>query len=344
MNNLKFLSIILFLTTSLQLNAQVLYVDAIRGSDVAEGSSRSPLLTLQKAVDMANKFTGEKAISIKLAPGLYQLTSKITIQPTGGVKDTPKFIIEATVMPDDTSWQPAKMPVIQSIADTNSDKKFKYCVAFRVERNNVAFRGLKFLGNPRPDLGYFYAIERQNEKLKGLSISQCYFIGDKNTAPVQGGIFAQGADISVDHCIFYGCKNAVLVFLGLNNFSLTHSIINGAYEAAVWYGYGEGSNAPLTFSNNVVANCNYFWISDPEREHHYTFSNSLIVNNTNYMGLNGMEIQGPDLKNNPVEINVIKTGDVLFNEITAKGIPHNYLNLSPQSAGKELNAGIFNNK
>jgi len=344
MKLIKLATIIFFVTVNLQLKAQTLYVDAIKGNDANSGTIATPLASLQKAVNIANGFIDNQPITIKLAPGLYQLTDKLHIESPKGTADTSIFTIEATVMPDDTAWQPGKMPVIQSVADTNSGKKFKYCVGFQIARNNVSIKGVKFLGNPNPGIEYYYCIERQNEKLKGLEISQCYFIGDRNSAAIQGALFAQGADINIDHCIFYGCKNAVLVFLGLKNFSLTHSIIYGAYEAAIWYGYGENSNAPFTFSNNIITNGNYFWISDKEHTHHYTFNNSLITNNKYYMGLNGMEIEGPDVKNTPIEVNIIKTGNVLLNEVTAQGVPHNYLNLSPGSAGNGLHAGIFKNK
>ncbi|SHM04320.1 right-handed parallel beta-helix repeat-containing protein [Mucilaginibacter sp. OK098] len=344
MKLIKSLPLVLLVILNLQLKAQTLYVDAIKGHDESKGTIADPLASLQKAVSIANGFTGPQPVTIKLAPGLYRLTDKLHIESPNGMADTSKFTIEATVMPDDTAWQPGKMPVIQSIADTNSGKKFKYCVGIQIARNNVSIKALKFLGNPNPGVEYYYCIERQNEKLKGLEISQCYFIGERNSAAIQGALFGQGADINIDHCIFYNCKNAVLVFLGLKNFSLTHSIIYGAYEAAIWYGYGESSNAPFTFSNNIIANGNYFWVSDKEHTHHYTFSNSLITNNKYFMGLNGMEIEGPDIKNTPIEVNISKTGNVLLNEVTAKGIPHNYLNLSPESAGNELHAGIFKNK
>ena len=344
MNLIKYLLLVLMVILNLQLKAQTLYVDATKGNDDNKGTNADPLSSLQKAVSIANGFTGNQSVVIKLAPGLYRLTNKLHIESRNGMADPSKFTIEATIMPDDTAWQPGKMPVIQSISDTNSGKKFKYSVGVQIARNNVSIKGLKFLGNPNPGIEYYYCIERQNEKLKGLEISQCYFIGDRNSAAIQGALFGQGADINIDHCIFYGCKNAVLVFLGLKNFSLTHSIIYGAYEAAIWYGYGESSNAPFTFSNNIIANGNYFWVSEKDHIHHYIFSNSLISNNHYYMGLNGMEVEGPDVKNTPIEVNISKTGDVLLSEVTAKGAPHNYLNLSPQSAGNELNAGIFKNK
>jgi len=341
MNKLTFLLSTVLLGLSASIFAQTLYVDAVNGKDVAKGTITDPLRNLENAIVLANSFTGNMPVTIKIAPGLYVLPHKLVIQ-SQNLADTAKYSLEARVMPDNATWRPAKMPVIQSLSDTNRGSvKFRYAVAFQVERNNVSFKGLKFLGNPNPGLGYFYAIDRKNEKLKGLEITQCYFIADKNSSPMQGAVFAQGDAINIDHCIFYGCKNAVLVFLGLKNFSLTHSIIYGAYEAAVWYGYGESSNAPFTFSNNVISNCNYFWVSEKYHEHHYIFRNSLIANNTNYMGFNGMEVEGHDLKNTPVEINIRKFGAVLLNEITAGGVPDNYLNLSPASTGNSLHAGIF---
>ncbi|MDB4923758.1 right-handed parallel beta-helix repeat-containing protein [Mucilaginibacter sp.] len=344
MKLIKYLPLVLLVILNLQLKAQTLYVDVIKGHDDSRGTIAGPLASLQKAINIANGFTGNQPVIIKLSPGLYRLSNKLRIESSNGMADTSKFTIEATIMPDDAAWQPDKMPVIQSVADTNSGKKFRYCVGIQIARNNVSVKGLKFLGNPNPSVEYYYCIERQNEKLKGLEISQCYFIGERNSAAIQGALFGQGADINIDHCIFYGCKNAVLVFLGLKNFSLTYSIIYNAYEAAIWYGYGESSNAPFTFSNNIIANGNYFWVSEKNHPHHYTFSNSLITNNKYYMGLNGMEVEGPDVKNTPVELNIHKTGQVMLNEVTAKGTPHNYLNLSPGSAGSELNAGIFKNK
>jgi len=338
LNNFKFLFAIVFLAGAFQGQAQTLYVDAINGKNVAQGTASDPFLSLEKAVAKANTFRGDNEITIKIARGLYILHNPLKIENASA---SANYFIEALVMPDDTAWRPDKMPVIQSVAVPDAKARFKKCVAFDIERSNVVIRGLKFIGNPSPEAEYFYAIERHNEKLSNLLISQCYFLGEKTFAPIQGAVFAQGAGIHIDHCIFYGCKNAALVFLGLKDFSLTHSVIYGAYEAAMWYGYGEGSNTPFTFSNNVVSNCNYLLVSDKASEHHYTFSNSVISNNQNYLGFNGMEVEGPDLKNTPIETNIDKTGSVILNEVTAKGVPVNYLNLAPNSAGYNLNAGIF---
>ncbi|MGN6397123.1 MAG: right-handed parallel beta-helix repeat-containing protein [Mucilaginibacter sp.] len=345
MNKLKLLLAIVLLLAGVALRGQTtLYVDAVKGKDVATGTLSDPFLTIDKAVGAANSSETSSPVIIRLAPGYYMLSKRIIVKHTERkATDTSKLIFEATIMPDDTAWRPGKMPVIQSVAINNIDtNKFKHCTAFLIERNNVSFKGLKFLGNPNPGIEYYYVIERRNEKLKGLEVSQCYFIGDKNSASVQGGVFAQGAAIKIDHCVFYNCKNAVLVFLGLKDFSFTHSIVYGAYEAAIWYGYGK-NDEPLVFSNNVVTNCNYVWVSDKSAPHQYKFSNSLIVNNKNYRGFNGMKIEGPDLTNTLIEDRIIKQGKVALSEVTAKGIPRNYLNLSPESAGQSLHAGIFKN-
>ncbi|QEM07900.1 hypothetical protein DIU31_031975 [Mucilaginibacter rubeus] len=334
---------ILFIFSVCSAEAQSLYVDPLKGNDQATGTLTEPLASLDKAVSLAKDFTGNNNIDIKLAPGLYVVTQSLKIESnTQAVSG--KFTIGALVMPDDPEWTPAKMPVIQVTADANRIGKLSHAsVAFQVERNHVALKGLKFLGNPNPASVYFYAIERRNNALKGLEISQCYFIGEKNSAPIQGGIFAQGEGIHIDHCIFYNCKNAVLSFLNVKDFSITHSIIYGAYEAAIWLGYGPDTDLPFTFHDNIVANGNYFWVGDKGIHKNYLFSNSVISGNANYLGINGDTIK-PDQVNKPTEKNIDKSGKVFLSEITAEGVPRDYLNLSGSSAGREIDAGIFINK
>lgn len=244
-------------------------------------------------------------------------------------------------MPEDTNWLPGKMPVIQVTADSNRAGKLQHAsIAIEIERNDVSIKGIKFLGNPNPSSEYFYAIERKDKTLKNLEISQCYFIGEKNSAAIQGAIFAQGESIHINHCIFYNCKNAVLSFLNVKDFSLTHSIIYGAYEAAFWFGYGEDAGLPFIFRNNIIANSNYAIVGYKGIRHNYVFSNSVFADNKYYLGFNGDVIE-PDTLNKPTENNIQKTGKVILNEVTAEGIPKNYLNPSSISAGKDLKAGIF---
>jgi parallel beta-helix repeat protein len=62
------------------------------------------------------------------------------------------------------------------------------------------------------------------------------FIGDKNTGVIQGGVWAHGTEIDISNNIFYGCRNAILLFNNINNSIINNNIIYGAYESALWMG------------------------------------------------------------------------------------------------------------
>jgi hypothetical protein len=125
-----------------------------------------------------------------------------------------------------------------------------------VASNNVVIKGIKFIGNPknltgipRPEAFYYYPIAKENKDLKNLEVSQCYFIAEKNSAPIQGAIYAQGPNTHVDHCIFYNCRNGILLFTAAEGFSITNCIIYGAYESAVWMGPVDSA---FRFENNII--------------------------------------------------------------------------------------------
>ncbi len=44
--------------------------------------------------------------AIRVGPGLYQLTGPLRIQAGKKNPDTTTYILEATVMPDDSNWSP----------------------------------------------------------------------------------------------------------------------------------------------------------------------------------------------------------------------------------------------
>ncbi|WEA00872.1 right-handed parallel beta-helix repeat-containing protein [Mucilaginibacter sp. SJ] len=340
MKKLRFLFLLLPLIGSLRLQAQILYVDPAKGKEAASGSATDPLLSLEKAVTLAGSFTGEQPVTIKLAPGLYVVAHEMIIKTAKNEDDHSKLTIEAVIMPDDPDWQPAKMPVIQSVSPNNSEVQFIHCVGFLVAKNNVSFKGLKFVGNSHPEVPYYYPITREDENLNGLEVSQCYFIGEKNAARLQSGLWTHGAGIHVDHCIFYNCRNAMVLIKGIKDFSLTNSIIYGAYESGIWYGL---SDAPFVFDHNIVTHCKFFWVRPDKTQPAYTFSNSLITENDGYLGYISNELI-PAITNNLIEKNIKKTGKVLLVEIkTEKQQPHNYLNLAPGSAGSDIPAGIFKN-
>ncbi len=339
MRMLPFFGTLLLLALVSPLPAQVVYVDAVKGREEAKGTLTDPLASLEKAVALAGSFTGNEPVTIKIYPGLYVLRQQAVLRTTRQLDDTLPYTLEAAVMPDDSAWQPGKMPVIQSVSPNNSEVQFVHAVGFLVARPNVSFRGLKFLGNAHPEVAYYYPITRENESYRGLTVSQCIFVGEKNSAPIQAAIWAHGAGTHVDHSVFYGCKNAFVLIKAIKDFSLTHSIIHGAYEAAVWY--GPDNDPQFTFRNNIVTGCNFFWLRPENTTPAYTFSNSLIANNQHYMGLYTRKgpVEAP--KNAHKEVGIKKTGNVQLREVDFKGMPRDYLNPTPGSNGSELNAGIF---
>lgn len=338
MYKICFLSAVVLLLLVNQSKAQSIFVDAIKGHDEAKGSITDPFSSLEKAVALASGLLGNEPVTIKVYPGVYLLKHELLIRTTKVTNDTISYTIQAAVMPDDPDWQPGSMPVIQSVSPDNSTTQFTHSVGLLVAKNNVTIKGLKFLGNINPSVRYYYPVTRENESLKGLNISQCYFIGEKNSSPIQGAIWAHGADTKIDHCIFYGCKNAMLFFKSIRNISITHSIISHAYEAAVWYA---PTDTDLIFRNNIVTDCNFFWLRAENSLPAYTFSNSIIANNKQHMGFFGSQGVIPAEKNNHKEIGIRRTAKVILNEVKTEGIPKDYLNLAKESEGNELGAGVF---
>ncbi|MEP7371839.1 MAG: right-handed parallel beta-helix repeat-containing protein [Chitinophagaceae bacterium] len=335
---MKFIIPVLFSLIASGLYAQTIYVDAVKGRPEARGAIADPLPSLEQAVMLAGGFSGNEPVIVKVAPGLYTFKQLAEIRTGKKDKDTIPYIIEAMVLPDDPDWLPSKTPVIQSVSIDNSTNQFTHCAGFLVSKNNVSFRGLKFTGNANPAVRYYYPITRESENLAGLSISQCYFIGERNSSPIQGAVWAHGAGTHVDHCIFYECKNALLLFKSISDFSLTHSIIYGSYEAAVWFG---PFTSPFVFRDNIITHCNYFWLGPDNTKPAYQFSSSLIVENDKYMGYYTSSGPVPAKTDSIKEINIRKTGKVLLSEVKTAGIPNDYLNQIAGSAGKDIPAGIF---
>jgi len=339
MNKLKIYSILLLSSIlSMCTHAQTIYVDAVKGVTDGDGTISNPLSSLEKAISMADGFIAKEPINIKLAPGLYVVSHELTIRTSADTNSTSKFTIEAVHMPDDNDWKPADMPVIQSISPNNSNVQFTHSVCLLVAKNNVSIKGIKFVGNASPEVAYYYPITRENENLNGLEVSQCFFIGERNSMRLQSGLWTHGAGIHVDRCIFYNCRCGMVLIKGIKDLSITNSIIYGAYETAIWFGK---STDPFVFSNNIVSHCNFVWVRPKDANPVYTFRNSLITENKEYMGYIANDlVPAPD--GNVKEISIKKTGTVKLLEIeTQKFQPHDYLNPVPGSDGSEFHAGIF---
>jgi hypothetical protein len=346
--------------------AETLFVDGHAGNDGGPGTAAMPFLTLDKAVSTAAKLSGGESITIKLRPGLYSFSDILVLRTLTAPDDAPRYTIEAEILPDQSDWAPEKMPVLQSMSGNNTpmdiNAAFPHSVGIRVARSNVTFRGLKFIGNPNPAVPYYYPISRDNENLRGLEITQCYFVGDKYSAPLQSGLLASGPGIKIDHDVFYNCKNAFVLCWAIEDLSVTHSVMYGQYEAVGWIGKVE---PPFEFSNNIVSHESLFlvrlmvlpnytrgklpdsatsfknYVESPIQPS-YILKNSVIERDgykIGYVDSNGNFIQ--DTKNHIIENGIRSTGNVILREATPDGNPRDYLNPTPESAGYDLDAGIF---
>jgi hypothetical protein len=334
---------VLFVFKTSVTRAQTLYVDAQKGKNNATGTIKDPILTLDEAVLKTNGFKSNEPVTLKLNPGLYTVTHKLTLKTAGPANSTTPYTIEAVIMPDVKAWQPASMPVILSISGNNDTYEFAHCDGFFVSRNNVNVKGLKFMGNPNTSVHYYYPIRRQDKALSGLNVSQCYFIGEANSSALQSSFWASGAGIHVDHCIFYNSKIAFVLGDNVNDFSLTHTIIDGAYNTAIWYGFAK-TTAKFTFKNNVITNCYYVMVYPVEDgQPSYTFSDSYITNNANYLG-NYPKPQDKffaEANKHIKEVNIVKKGTIKLVSVADDGMTRENLNLSTASAGISTGAGIF---
>lgn len=335
-----FIYSILFISLCQNVNAQDFYVNPLIGNDVNKGTIENPYKTIEKAIQKANETTGSGSINIRLFPGVYVLHDKISINPVRIMGNSDRFTIEALIMPDDSGWTPEKMPIVQSISDNNSETQFIHSTGFLVSANNVSIRGLKFIGNPNPLVPYYYPITRENPLLKNLEVSQCYFIAEKNSSSIQGAIWAHGQEITVEHCVFYNCRNAILLFKNINKCLIKNNLIYGAYESAMWIG---DNDANFEFSKNIISACNFIIVKGSNYKYRYKLSDCVFIGNRNYVGHWSETDDGISIskENDCIEINILRTGEIKLVERETEYYPMDYLHLSSNSVGYNLNVGIF---
>jgi hypothetical protein len=344
---------IISLVWCLNIHADSIYVDSNIGSDKNLGTKDAPLFSIEKAAEIL-KSKDNDIYSIKINPGIYILNSHVLVLTE---KDTTNkhIIIEASILPDDDSWAPDKMPVITSKSMKGElSINDNFVVSFLIDGSHVTIRGLKFHGYFYPHVRYF-PVARFNKTKTDLLVEQCIFIGDANIAQIQAGVIASGNDVKIDHCIFYKIRNTVVFFLDSGNGiksgnSLTNSIIFGASQA-VWTVSPDNN---FKFENNVVSNCGYVWAKNNfNTSTNYSINNCIVVNNKYSKGIANNERLSPgnfEISEN----NVTKSGNISL-RLTGNNdtpsldevdgpLPIDYLHIIPGSLGSDLGAGIFKNK
>lgn len=318
--------------------AKEIHVNPYAGDNMNPATYELPVKTISQALEIS-KTNIDSVNTIFLHPGLYQLKDAATIE-TG---NSSKIIVQAFYMPNDTDWEISKMPVIQSVSKNNATFSFPHAVGFQISASHVIIKGIKFLGNPNPNVEYYYPINRDDFSSDDLTVSQCVFVGEPNSARIQGGVYVLGEGLQVENCIFYNCRNGILRFTvdeksekKCKN-SIKNTVIYGAYESAIW-SYTKSS---FEFKNNIVANCNYFWVKALKDDNKYCFSNCVFSNNKHRI-VSQQEDEFVEVKDvNLQEKNVIQVLDVRLKINTEANIQNDNLNLDKDSDVYNINAGIF---
>ena len=331
---------IIFVTTLSNLYSQHYYVDPIKGNDQNNGSLEKPFKSIESAVAVTNEITGSGNIEIILLPGIYTLKEKIILNPVRVMNDTTEYVISALHNPDDNDWLPNKMPIIQSVSKNNSQTQFEHSTGFLVASKNVRFKGLKFLGNSNPGVKYYYPISKENPSLENLVVEQCMFIGAKESAPIQGAIWAHGPTSKIKHNVFFQCRNAILLFQNVEGFEISNNIISESYESAFWFGPNDPT---FTFQNNIIFDNNAFIVGNKNLKYTSTFDNNTIENNSILIGYWFRENQGIiEIKKPEVTFkNKIKMSNLSLNTNQNVTLEKNHLHVNAEQNTSISDAGIF---
>lgn len=325
--------------------AETIHVDSRNGSDANSGTEKEPLRTLGKAAEMINRKTKQGPTTIKVAPGIYNLSKCVVFKSTRPYTEKDRLVIEAAILPDDLQWKPTLMPVVLSTEDPRKQGKLDgltETLGLKIELSHVTIRGLRFLGNPSAR-NWHCCVSRIGDDLDDLVVTQCMFIGDRDALDIYCAVLATGDRFVVDHNIFYNCHSGAVFWDGPQGIpgkgnTVRYCIVNGAYIAGVWTCQ---TAEDFEFGHNIVTRSEYFWmrkrITNPKK---YRLHDCIVSNNKNYSGY-GI-VSGPTGRTGPEvtynEKNVIKEGQVvLVKDKRAK----NYLHVVEGTFGSGLGAGLF---
>lgn len=325
--------------------SQIVYVDGLAGKDENVGTSEKPVRTLQRAAEIVNAGKEPGPATIKIAPGIYNLSESVTFGGARAYNEESRLVIEAAVLPDDPNWKAALMPVMLSTEDPrkrDDSDKLTETYGLKIEASHVTIRGLKFLGNPLTR-NWHCCISRIGDDLDDLLVTQCVFVGDRDTCDIYCAALAAGNKFVVDHCIFRNCHASAVFWDGPRGVagkgcSMRYCIVDGAYIAGVWTCR---TAEDFEFHHNIVTRSDYFWMRKKAGDsRRYRVHDCIVTDNRYYSGY-GVE-SGPTGQTGPEvtfdESNVVKRGRITFEtNKTARG----YLHVTPGGLGSDLGAGLF---
>jgi len=172
--------------------AETLYVDSERGRDAHSGRREQPIRTLARAAQIVNDVREPGPTTIRLAPGVYCVTETVAFENSREYTTSNRLVIEGTILPDANNWTPALMPVVISTVQGQGPDTERHAIALKIEVSHATVRGIKFLGNPRPNT-WAYSVFRPRKDLTedDLKAIRCPVLishGDRDT-------FVQLADV-----------------------------------------------------------------------------------------------------------------------------------------------------
>lgn len=348
------LTIMLATFSSFAQRKEVIYVNANSGKDEAVGSPVAPLKTLTEAAKRVNKLMGKGSIQVLLSEGTYGLAETAAFNPVQWeFSNQDRLEIRAEILPDSSVWEPSKMPIIVSTMPFKIERDDKKVITggsnygILIENSHTTIQGLRILGEPvheKPRAGVLvrnYPIVWEGKNLSDLRVTQCLFLGNQFALPNHLGILANGKQLEVDHCVFYGVKDAVVMWNAPSEqSSMHHNLVLNSYGAAVW----TWSTTPdFKFYNNVLSGINVFWVLEKEAKNAYQIHNSLLVGYNQLVNQGG----GPQDFGTPADPKKLMFGsDLVVQKSGGLAIEEDqtsrfYLQLKPGTLGTTYGAGLF---
>lgn len=331
-----------------------IYVNATLGNDSNDGLNERPLKTLSEAAKKVNQLNGSGTVKVILAEGVYALNETADFNPKhwNFTKDS-RLVITSELLPNDSGWQPSNMPIIVSSMPFKIEKNNKNEITggsnygILIQTSHVTIQGLRILGEPVHELpkeGVLirnYPIVWDGKDLSDLKITQCLFLGNKIALPNHLGILANGTELDVNHCVFYGVKDAIVMWNSKSeNSQIHHNLFLNMYGAVVWTW---STRSDLKFYNNVASNINVFWVLDKDEKESFFIKNSMLVGYNSLANKGG----GPLGFGTPSELNklqfgsdfkTLKKGELsIIEDQTNKS----YLHIKEGTPGYEYGAGLF---
>jgi len=346
--NYRIVFVTLFIAIFAQtLIAEVLFVDSTNGNDTNPGTKVRPLSTLGKASIWVNNNSDKGPTIIKILPGIYNLNQAVVIKNSRPYTEKDRLTIEASVLPDDSGWKPQLMPMIFSTENPKNPERpdvMTGTYGIKVKISHVTIRGLKFLGSPIPN-NMYAPIEHIDKDREDLFVTQCMFIGDKDSFNIYCPIISTGHKFVVEHCIFHNCHASAVFWDGPEGISgknnaMRYCIVDGAYISGVWTCQTADD---FEFHHNIIANCEYFWMRKRGDYQKYQIRNCVVTGNKYWSGY-GIESGATGQTGNEVsyeQVEVVTKGTLTF-ETNKRS--RNYMHILEGSLGYDLRAGLFSDK